>query len=196
MNCARVVPVSDIPPGMAQYVTGHKLNLGCGSTKMEGFVNADMYGEPDLKFDARKQWPVLPGSFDTVWAHHMLEHFDGNEIIDVFWEIGNALKVGGHLVAAVPYASSSHQYACPQHKTGFTEQSFHHYSKATFSQDGVSPGMDQGLRLHNWTPVEVWLVPMTEYEKADHTSADFQFAVRHFNNVIKELCFVLRKEKE
>jgi hypothetical protein len=124
----------------------------------------------------------------------MLEHFDGNEIIDVFWEIGVALKDGGHLVAHTPHAASDHQFACPQHKTGFTDSSLHHYNKRTFAPGGVSAGMGQGLRLHNWTTARMFLVPATEYETADHGSPEFQFAVRHYNNVIREVVFVLRKD--
>lgn len=184
-----------IPAALKPYIVGEKLNLGCGASRGAGFINADMYGDTaDILFDCRKPWPIKPKSLDTVYAHHMLEHFDADEIFDVFWEIGAALKDGGHLVAHTPHAASDHQFACPQHKTGFTEDSLHHYNKRTFAPGGVSAGMGQGLRLHNWTTVQRFLVPMTEYETADHSSPEFQFAVRHYNNVIREVLFVMRKD--
>jgi SAM-dependent methyltransferase len=186
--------MNDIREVIKPYLAGKKLNLGCGATKMAGFINADLYGDADILFDCRKPWPVEPKSLDTVYAHHILEHFDADEIFDVFWEIGAALKDGGHLVAHTPHAASSHQFACPQHKTGFTENSLHHYNKRTFAAGGVSAGMGQGIRLHNWTTVQVFLVPNVEYEKADLSSPEFQFAVRHYNNVISEVVFVLRKD--
>ena len=103
----------EYPTEVAPYLVGRRMNLGCGGTKMTGFVNVDMYGDPDIKFDAKEPWPVPTGSYDAVWAHHMLEHFTGDEALKVFWEIGKALKTGGHLVAATPYGTSELQYSCP-----------------------------------------------------------------------------------
>jgi SAM-dependent methyltransferase len=182
-----------VPEQFDKYLTGVRLNLGCGAAKLDGFINADLYGEPDIRFDARDPWPVSPGSVDSVFAHHVLEHFSGSECVDVVWEIGRALRAGGHFVGAVPYATHAHAFASVFHKQGFTEGSFGDFDRKTFAEGGVSAGMDQGFRLHDWTTVDVFLVPLPEYEHADFDSEEFRFALRHYLNVIREMYFVLRK---
>lgn len=182
-----------MPEQFEKYMVGTKLNLGCGASKFDGFINADLYGEPDIRFDARKPWPIEPGSVDAVFAHHVLEHFTGPECVDVVWELGRALRNGGHFVGAVPYATHAHAYASVFHRQRFMEASFGDFDRKTFAVEGVSPGMDQGFRLHDWTTVETFLVPMPEYEKADFQSEEFKFALRHYLNVIREMYFVLRK---
>lgn len=187
--------VSEYPTIFDCYLRGERrLNLGCGARKMTGFVNADLHGKPDVRFDARRPWPIRPGSLDSIFAHHMLEHFTGEELIVIFWEAGRALREGGHLVAATPYGPSALQYSAPLHKQWFTEDSFWHYSSRTFEDDGPSPGMAQGTKLHNWRPVAAYFVPTEDFAHLDPESKEFRFALRHYLNVVREMYFVLRRD--
>src|SRR4051812_34057053 len=54
-----------------------KLNLGCGNTKLDGFVNCDMQAScnPDRIVDLEVlPWPFADNCADEVVLSHVLEH--------------------------------------------------------------------------------------------------------------------------
>ena len=53
-----------------------RLNLGCGTGRMEGFVNCDYLptAYTDAVFDACGPWPFKDDSVEHIYASHMLEH--------------------------------------------------------------------------------------------------------------------------
>ena len=54
---------------------GLRLNLGCGFKQLEGYVNVDRFGNPDLKFDLETfPWPWLDNSVIEIKLIHILEH--------------------------------------------------------------------------------------------------------------------------
>jgi GT2 family glycosyltransferase len=79
-----------------------KLNLGCGSKLMPGFVNVDLYNpDAELKMDVRKL-NLKDNTAQEVHAYHVLEHFSPFEVNDVLTEWCRVLKPGGKLVMEVP----------------------------------------------------------------------------------------------
>jgi predicted SAM-dependent methyltransferase len=79
-----------------------KLNLGCGSSVLEGYINCDLYNEDaDMKFDA-KCLPFDNNSVDEIFASHLIEHFDFFEGQSVLKEWYKKLKIGGRLVVETP----------------------------------------------------------------------------------------------
>ena len=102
------------------------LNLGCGSNKIIGALNVDLYDvcEPDLVWDLNDTpWPLDTESFDTVTAHHVLEH-----LVDwwsAFEEIARVTKVGGQVEIAVPHESASTALGMRDHLHLFSQWSFH-----------------------------------------------------------------------
>ena len=74
-----------------------KLNLGCGSLKLEDYENIDIK-------DGKLAYPldVEDGSCDVIRASHLLEHFGAAESFDVIKHWVSKLKVGGKLMIAVP----------------------------------------------------------------------------------------------
>jgi len=79
-----------------------KLNLGCGGTLLDGYINCDLYVEgAEMHFDA-KEIPFDDNSVDEISAYHLLEHFDYHEAFDVLKEWKRALKPGGKLVVETP----------------------------------------------------------------------------------------------
>ena len=93
-----------------------KINIGCGDKKVEGFVNVDLYGEPDVRCDLFKfPWPFEDNSIDTVFSEHFLEHVDDYE--KTILEIHRVLKPGGLMHFKVPHFRSMafpwhlHKYA-------------------------------------------------------------------------------------
>ncbi len=84
-----------------------KLNIGCGHTKNEGYVNIDVDPnvKPDLVFKiGSAELPYGKGSIDEVTMLHTIEHVRRDEHPVVFGEINRVLKIGGTLIVAYPDA--------------------------------------------------------------------------------------------
>jgi len=94
-----------------------KINLGCGSTPLEGYVNVDMDTLEDLKLrypnrsfpddTIIQQWdifnlPVEDGSVDEIRADCLFEHLNFKEERLIFEESKRVLKTGGLLNISVP----------------------------------------------------------------------------------------------
>ena len=84
-----------------------KLNIGCGSKIMDGFVNVDAASnhshiQPDVACDITKALPFDTGSVDEAHAYHVLEHFIPYEVATILTEWKRVLKPGGLLVIEVP----------------------------------------------------------------------------------------------
>lgn len=52
-----------------------KLNLGCGSKYLDGYVNVDVIGAPDILHDLETfPWPWIDNSVSEISLVHVLEH--------------------------------------------------------------------------------------------------------------------------
>jgi SAM-dependent methyltransferase len=79
-----------------------RLNIGCGSTPLKGFVNVDV-NSGDVSHDLTLMpWPFESEKFEHVHASHVLEHFDKHVGYCVLDEIHRLLVPGGRLTIAVP----------------------------------------------------------------------------------------------
>ena len=95
-----------------------KLNLGCGDKKYEGFVNVDLYGEPDVRCDLSQfPWPFEDDSADEIFSEHFLEHVADYE--KTVFEMHRILKPGGVLHFKVPHFRSSY-YPWHLHRQQFS----------------------------------------------------------------------------
>ena len=81
-----------------------KLHLGCGTKKLEGWVNIDSVPEcrPDLVHDITRPLPYADQTADELLAEDLLEHFDKYIRYLVFYEWTRVLKVGGKITMQVP----------------------------------------------------------------------------------------------
>ena len=81
-----------------------KLNLGCGTRKLEGWVNVDSVAsfQPDLLHDISLPFPYNDESVDEILAESLLEHFDKYLRFIVFYEWVRILKTGGIITIVVP----------------------------------------------------------------------------------------------
>ena len=81
-----------------------KLNLGCGPTKLPGFINIDSVEalKPDLLHDISQPLPYNDLSVDEILADGILEHFDKYLRCIVFYEWARVLKIGGIINISVP----------------------------------------------------------------------------------------------
>lgn len=82
-----------------------KLNIGCGETKFEGYINVDLEEstKPDLLLDLRKQpFPYENESVEEIICSHNIEHVELRFWNQIFIEFHRVLKVGGELILAYP----------------------------------------------------------------------------------------------
>lgn len=105
------------------------INLGCGRTRMPGFLNIDIDPrvKPDIVLDI--SGPVssaLPcGYFDTIGAHDVLEHIV--DLIPAMTNCRDLLKEGGLMDIIVPYDLSYGAWQDPTHVRAFNERSWLYY---------------------------------------------------------------------
>ena len=52
-----------------------RLNLGCGAKHLEGYINVDKFGNPDVRLDLETfPWPWEDNSAIAIELRHVLEH--------------------------------------------------------------------------------------------------------------------------
>jgi SAM-dependent methyltransferase len=111
-----------------------KLNLGCGESKKEGYINLDFHSHvsPDVEHDLNVfPYPFADNSFELIEAFHILEHLDKPFL--VMQELHRILKPGGILHIKVPHFSRGFTHA--EHKAGF-DVTFPYYFNSQFTKSG------------------------------------------------------------
>ena len=81
-----------------------KLHLGSGSRYLEGYLHVDIadYEHIDIKSSVDKLDTIEDDTVDEIYASHILEYFDRNEVESVLNEWKRVLKKDGVLRIAVP----------------------------------------------------------------------------------------------
>jgi hypothetical protein len=81
-----------------------KLHLGCGTKKLDGWINVDSVPScrPDLVHDLMQPLPYADQSVSEVLAEDLLEHFDKYMRYVVFGDWMRVLSVGGMVTLQVP----------------------------------------------------------------------------------------------
>lgn len=92
---------------------GHRLDLGCGSGKREGFIgiDSDPKVEPDVVADLTKGIPFPNNSVDEVWCSHFYEHLTPDEGARLIVDILRVCRRGALVTIKVPlrFSDPSHQ---------------------------------------------------------------------------------------
>jgi len=81
-----------------------KLHIGCGKRYFPGWVHIDggNYSHVNIKTSDLSILPFEPNSVDLIYASHVIEYYDRDEITSVLSEWFLTLKPGGILRLAVP----------------------------------------------------------------------------------------------
>ena len=95
------------------------LDLGCGPQKQVGFLGIDHYPFPgvDIVRDLRRGLPLAANSVDGIVIKHVLEHFDGEDLLFLVDEMWRVCKPGAKIGVEVPVIESPNRYRDPLHKT-------------------------------------------------------------------------------
>lgn len=79
------------------------LHLGCGTNIIRSFVNIDIAGSCELKWDVRAGIPFPDGSVDFIFSEHFLEHVDFDHSARfIMKECCRVLCAGGQVIIGVP----------------------------------------------------------------------------------------------
>jgi len=109
-----------------------KLNLGCATDYLEGFVNIDMNKniKADVYCNFEESLPFEDNTFDYVYASHILEHISYNNFFKFIEEIWRVCKNGAKIDILCPHSTSIMADA-PYHYQRFNSITFD-----TFTLDG------------------------------------------------------------
>ena len=179
-----------------QYIGSKRLDVGCGAYPESGWTNVDFNPcDPSVVgHDIRiRPWPFPRGSFDTVKAVHLLEHFRDEELFGIMAEMGEVLEVGGHLIGVVPYATSSVAYANPFHRQLWDQSTPSQFAKSLYEvPDSPGTGAHQFMPLADWKLLDIGLIP--DHRWKNRTLDEISEAMKGQLNVIVEMWFVMRRE--
>ena len=82
-----------------------KLNLGSGTELLEGFINVDFAGNPEVKHDLNNYpYPFKDNSVDYILASHIIEHLDVPLMF--LRECRRILKKGSLILIKTPHVSA------------------------------------------------------------------------------------------
>ena len=175
---------------MGTINTPLRLNLGCGTNKLDGFVNIDAYGDPDGIWDLNVMpYPWMSNTVDEIVMNHVLEHVE--EWWECFRECARILKPGGTMYINVPDESS---------KTALTYRDHHH----VFSLISFHGIQGRAAGTNAWAASETDSVPLVldDYRQVPHKQYYWmikwcpwllKFCADHLRNFIHEQRFVFRK---
>lgn len=80
-----------------------KLQIGCGSNFLEGWLNTDLNFNEHVAFlDAGKIFPLESNSFNFVYSEHLFEHLTLESQLNLLTEGLRILKKGGVMRIATP----------------------------------------------------------------------------------------------
>jgi len=80
-----------------------KLQIGCGTNIMEGWLNTDLKDTNSIAFlDAGKVYPIKSDIFDFIYSEHLFEHLKIEQQINMLEECHRILKKGGVMRIATP----------------------------------------------------------------------------------------------
>jgi len=106
-----------------------KLNLGCGNSKIEGYINLDIdeRNNPDILFNLNKYpYPFKDDEFEYILADSVIEHLD--DFVKTMEELYRILKPGGELFIVVPFHKHHTAWGDPTHKRAFSEITFKYFA--------------------------------------------------------------------
>ena len=184
-----------------------KLNLGCGSWKVEGFLNVDSEPacEPDLVWDLEKvPWPFEDSCSQEILMSHVLEHLgrEPESYLAIVRELYRVARPGANVFIVVPHPRHDSFLTDPTHVRPITADGLRMFSKrlnrkwieegASNTPLGVYLDVDfEVVRVKNYFD-EHWERELTEGRIGE---PELEQLARAQNNVIRETAIVLEAIK-
>lgn len=181
------------------------LNLGCGATRLENYLNVDKFGEPDLKVDLEAcPWPWDDNSVSNIELSHVLEHLGQQTAVylTIIQEMYRVCKPSAKVHIRVPHHRHDNFLHDPTHVRAITP-----YGLSMFSQEfnrerqrngepttplGIYLGVDFELIKTHYVPSKLW------YKFAPERASDTDYLLEQsafYNNLIQEVDMTLMAVK-
>jgi GT2 family glycosyltransferase len=147
-------------PAEAMAISGkRRINLGCGTDILPGWINLDAAALPgvDIVHDIEKSpWPFEAESVDYISAHEILEHV---EYIRALREAHRVLRKGGIFEIVVPHFTSRNNWIDPTHKKAFSIRTFEFFiTNSRFRRDYYFDFAFRGIRRRRIVFEKRWLI--------------------------------------
>lgn len=184
-----------------------RLNLGCGSHKLDGYLNVDSQAacHPDQIVQLESiPWPWANNTVDEIFMSHVLEHLGAQTetYFSVIKELYRVCKPDARITIIVPHPRSDNFLADPTHVRPITgmglsmfDQSLNRHSLeagASTTPLGLYLEVNFVLEETDATFLEPWASRMNS---GTMTEDEIRLAVNCFYNVIGDTTFVLRVVK-
>jgi hypothetical protein len=186
-------------------MSGLRLNLGCGMNRLDGYINVDRYGEPDLRHDLEQvPWPWPDDSVDEILLKHVLEHLgrETNVYLGIMKELYRVCHDGATIRIIVPHHRHEHFYNDPTHVRAVTADGMTLFSQRlnrkwiaeglSNSPLGIYLGIDFEVSDINVKPTDLWY-QMQRFLGVDDGALNVQSAL--CSNLISEVQMTLRPIK-
>jgi hypothetical protein len=186
-------------------MSGLRLNLGCGMNRLDGYVNVDRHGEPDVRHDLEVlPWPWPDDSVSEILLKHVLEHLgrDPGVYLEIMKELYRVCQDGATIRVIVPHHRHEFFFNDPTHvravtaegMTLFSQRLNRHWIAQGFSHSplGIYLGIDFELIEMKLEPSELW------YRLHPQRPVDGQILMQQsalYNNLIQEVQMTLQPVK-
>ena len=184
-----------------------RLNLGCGPTKLPGWVNVDSSpaSNPDELVDLEQiPWPWADNSAEEVLMSHVLEHLGRTTalFLDIIKELYRVCAPGAKDTIIVPHPRHDFFLNDPTHVRAVTAESLAHFSQkvnrkwmssgAANTPLGVYLGIDFDVVEFKHTLEEPWF---SRFQRKQISAAELEQVTRQLNNVIAQTTIELKAIK-
>lgn len=157
-----------------------KLNLGCGRSRLDGYVNVDcveIEGVTDMVVDldgGDLAYMLDEDSVDESVGEHLIEHLA--KPLDFMTALWRVTKPGGTVVFETPYGTSDDAWEDPTHVRPYYMNSWGYFSQPFYFR--ADYGYEADWRLTNLT------LAVDSARWADSSPTDVLEAVRRERNVV------------
>jgi len=183
------------------------VELGCGSTKQEGFIGVDRFNLEgvDIVADMNQKFPFDDNSVDVIYSSHAIEHLDSIE--HVMSEIWRICKNNAICIIIVPYFNNYGNIANHYHKLYFNEHTFRYFTKTkeflTQQEELEIPSLygTWGLSMSDNSDNEIDIrtidMDYIYYEEYNGVPDDIKYVLRqNLNNICNMIVYTLVIKKD
>lgn len=129
-----------------------KLNLGCGTDYINGWVNVD---NGNVKCDVKHDIETFPlpfetSSIDEIKMQHILEHISKENFIPLLREIYRICCNGAIINIISPYAGSDNYWTDPTHKLPLTVRTFDFFDDAKV--------LNVNGKIYGWDDIKIEVI--------------------------------------